>query len=338
MVNKDLNVCYATDDNYAMQAGISIFSLLHHNKSFKKVNIYILDDSISNDNKKKIKNIVNFYKQKVFFLSVKEAIKMIKKLSAKEWVNNSFSTYSRIFIADVLPSTIEKIIYFDCDTIINDDLMSMWKFDLEENILGMVKEAGHNDIKKIIGIDTSNNYFNAGVLLINLKNWKQYKLQKHILAKMRKCSYYPYVDQDLINICASGKVKVLPPKYNLTPPYMLWNDKQLKQIYNNKNGFYPDNIISNAKLKPVIIHYAGEFFGRPWEANNVHPFSNLYDKYLYSSISPWNDYAKTFKNHSFVTLLQRKLYKILPKKIYQSTAMIAATINIKILKYQYRNI
>ena len=76
MPNSSLNICYATDNNYVMQAGVSLLSCLENNKSIKNINIYFLDDRIGEKNKEKLDAIASMYNRKIIFIPVKQSLKI----------------------------------------------------------------------------------------------------------------------------------------------------------------------------------------------------------------------------------------------------------------------
>ena len=49
-----MNVIYSSDNNYARHVGISITSLYDHNQDVETVNVYLIDDEISEENHKKL--------------------------------------------------------------------------------------------------------------------------------------------------------------------------------------------------------------------------------------------------------------------------------------------
>ena len=54
-----MNVVYSSSDSYAPIAGVSIMSLLHNNTDADEINIYMIDNNISDENKKRFENMVD---------------------------------------------------------------------------------------------------------------------------------------------------------------------------------------------------------------------------------------------------------------------------------------
>ena len=78
-MNKEiLNVMYLTDNNYVVFAGVSIISLFENNKDIENINVYVIDDSISEKNKKIYLDIANKYKRNIIFLDLSKGLKILK--------------------------------------------------------------------------------------------------------------------------------------------------------------------------------------------------------------------------------------------------------------------
>lgn len=84
--------------------------------------------------------------------------------------NNKFpiSAYARLFVQDNIKEN--KVIYLDCDTIVETELTELWDIELEDNWIAGVQDLLPSYLIKAIGMDSNERYINSGVLVINLKN------------------------------------------------------------------------------------------------------------------------------------------------------------------------
>jgi len=126
---------------------------------------------------------------------------------------------------ELLDSEIEKIIYFDSDTIINLDINELWQIELKDKALAVVTEADTDSyFYKMRAatnfLITSNlvnyaDYFNAGVLVFNLNRLKnsQGLLNEglNFVSNNLQCKYF---DQDVLNYCFSQNAVKLPENFN----------------------------------------------------------------------------------------------------------------------------
>ena len=165
-MESNLNIIYSSDDNYCIYMGVSILSVLENNKNFNSINIYIVDNNINDVNKLGLKKIVELYQRNIVFIDF-EKYKKYLKLNM-QW-EISISAYARLFVASMLPSNIDKVLYFDCDTLIVKSLNELWNQDINNFYVAGVCDTVSSNTKKAIGLNNTDLYINSGMLLINLK-------------------------------------------------------------------------------------------------------------------------------------------------------------------------
>ena len=159
-----MNVMYLCNDSYAMIAGISICSLLDNNSDVDEINIFLVADDITENNREKLREIADRYNRTLFFLpkpNVKELLGC--DLDVHWWIDNVFS---RVLLQEVLKEYryVHRIIYIDCDTLIVGSIKDLWELDIQEGIGAGVCEAMGNWHKKAIGLAKTDNYFNTPAL------------------------------------------------------------------------------------------------------------------------------------------------------------------------------
>ena len=105
-----------------------------------------------------------------------------------------------MFCANILPQDIKKILYLDCDTIVKENLNSLFNIEDNENVFLGVKDCISKRYRRNIGLDSNNNYINAGVLLINLELLRKYDVEKEISDFINRYGkIISYADQDILN-------------------------------------------------------------------------------------------------------------------------------------------
>ena len=111
-----MNFVYSSSDSYSEIAGISITSLLENNRDADDVTIYVIDNGISEQNRQNLETIVERYGRTLIFLD-KLNIEEISgtKINVGRW---HISTFFRLFLATLLPDTVDRVMYVDCDMII----------------------------------------------------------------------------------------------------------------------------------------------------------------------------------------------------------------------------
>ena len=97
-----------------------------------------------------------------------------------EW-DISLSSYARLFLSSMLPKNVEKVLYYDCDTIVVNKLDEIWNIDIDNYYVAGVQDTVSNEIKRAVGINEEFKYINAGMLLINLKRWRKDKIEEKFI-------------------------------------------------------------------------------------------------------------------------------------------------------------
>ena len=149
-----LNVVLASDNNYVPFLGVAITSLIKNNQNdFDEINIYILDDGITSNNKKRLEKLINKPNYKLIFIKTKNLADLeVNMIGLDRNLNmNSFTTYSRLFIASLLPENVDKIIYMDCDALIVDSFKDLWNVNIDSYYCGAVLDGINTAIKNRLG-------------------------------------------------------------------------------------------------------------------------------------------------------------------------------------------
>jgi len=305
-----LNVLYTCDNNYIWIMGISMISLYENNKNTKELNVYLLGDNITDENKKILKDIASKYDRECFIIDTPK-FNIPEVLCSKRW---PISAFTRLFSGQLLPKNLDKILYLDCDTIINDDISDIWDINVKENIFFGVKDCISKAYKKNIGLNEDSVYVNAGVLLINLDELRKVDITKAIEEYLCKyVNYINYADQDILNGIFGKSMGVLNPEYNVMT---ILAEYEYRHILNLRfpTNYYSKEEVHLALQNPKIIHYTTCMLSvRPWFSNSNHPYMNVFRKYMDMSI--WED--KKLEEFKFNTKESKLLANMskLPKDI-----------------------
>lgn len=285
------NVCFAADDNYAAYLDIVLISLLEHN-NFDKNRIFVLDSGISQDNKKIIEETCNKFSAELYFIHVydiEEKFNLsLNKMKVKG--NYSLATYSRLFLPSLLPDDVDKVVYLDCDALVLGSFKPMWDLDLSNYLAaGVLALNGNDSVKKNIDLKSSDTYVNAGMLLINLKKWRDENIEEDFIKELGRLNdkgIHFGMDQGVINSVLKGKIYILNPEFNLEGSLHNTNYDITMKLHNNvQNGYYDKSTLDNAINHPVFQHFCvgpGEFYNRPW-LNPYHEDRKIYESYFEKS-------------------------------------------------------
>lgn len=279
-----MKVMYTCDDNYVWLMGISMISLFENNKELDELIVYLLGENICCDSKEKLKKISNEYNRKIIFVDVPK-LEIPTSLISGRW---PISAFTRLFSAAFIPESIERVLYLDCDTIVEDSISKLESVDFGGKIAMGVKECIGEKYKRNIGLDVNDIYINAGVILFNMNALRKINVYEEIenyISNYEKL--INYADQDILNGIFRGKIGELEMQYNVMTVCATYNYKELLQLRRPTN-FYSEGEYNSAKKKPSIIHYTTNMLViRPWYSNTNHLFAENFKKYMV--ISPWKD-------------------------------------------------
>lgn len=233
-------VCYASDDNYALQTAVSIISLYENNRDMESIDTYVFDDGIKEVHKRYLKNIGDTYKRNIMFIDSKSIIDTVQRIGCVSNVDNaSLSTYVRIYFQEYIGKEYDRLLYIDADTIITGSIIELTKRLMCKPVAAVI-DIMSQEYKKIIKME-KNYYYNCGVLLIDVAQWKQEKCQDRISNHLLNFYHdYLYADQDLLNIVLKDEIETLSMKYNYFPFYGDLEEKYLCKFLGGNKMYYTE--------------------------------------------------------------------------------------------------
>lgn len=270
-----INVVCSADDNYIVPLQIMLKSLATNTN--ERINVFILASNISESNKQRIIYNTQNSTLDISFYSYKS----LKSFDFKTSDTITYASYLRLFIADVLPQ-IDRCIYLDCDIIVEKDIKDLWNTSIKDKTIGAVNEMNPNaqfvssveglPLYKKLKIPANRKYFNAGVLIINLKQWRKKQYSSIIIKYLQENkSRILWHDQDGLNAILWNDWHELNPHWNvMTALYR--SESYRESIYDDADLF------EELKAKPWIIHFTD--VEKPWCTYCDNPMKYRYYEYL----------------------------------------------------------
>src|SRR3984893_6204244 len=190
-------------------------------------------------------------------------------------VNVTKMTYARLLMGDLLASEIDRIIYLDGDIVVRGDLSELWTMDLRGKTLGAVVDLPHYPFNRLLGLPDEAPYFNAGVLLIDLRRWRDLKIGERALTFAREHQdRIHWWDQCALNFVLHNDWVALD---------RVWNFQSL-DIGQFVNGLMRFGAIDRRALAAArLVHFNGP--SKPWHYLNDHPLKGEYLRYRNGT--PW---------------------------------------------------
>lgn len=311
-----MNIVYHSSDGFVGITSASIVSLLENNKDAEDIVIYYINRDITKDNKKLLSSMVHKYGRDIQFIDMpnwSEKYNVNLSSTLKRWPGFG---YNRLFITELLPESIDRVIYLDSDTIIEGSLKELWELDFEDCYEAAVDDCLSKKYRKVVHLKGDGVYCNNGVLVLNLKKFREDNVIKTFLAFIVKYKgFFVYNEQTILNSVFENKIKVLPLKYNVYTLVYAFSYKQLMALRKPYKYSYSQQEYEEAKNAPVITHYTGCFMvnKRPWVQGSEHPHVDAYLKY--KEMTPWAKEPLHQDKRGAIDKISEKSIKILPKDL-----------------------
>lgn len=316
---KIFHIAAASDQNYICHIAALLQSIIKNTTSDTQIIFHLLSNSISNDSL----NALLFNTSKKLTLKKYDISDLSKHLHGGIPQTIALTSYARLFLPSILPEDIDRVLYLDCDTIINRSLDELFDLDMEDYAIAGVLDTLPDDKAKIaINLKTDDPYVNAGVLVINLKFWRDNYVQNSFMDYLTENNGVVYHhDQGIINHVLKGKILIIDPRYNLTSNYF---SHPYSYLFKSNFPFYKENEILLAKNNPVIIHFTEGFLARPWIRGSKHPLKNVYTSY--KMLTKWGSAPLEPDTRPWHVKLLAYEFIHFPKFIYEFTCALANVI------------
>ena len=263
---KNVPIAIATNDYYAPYISTLLLSIREHASETNNYDILVLSHDIKEDNKK---NLLDTLKEKKnFSLRFIDPGSLLDGYDLFTRGHFSVETYYRLVLPEML-SSYDKILYIDVDMIAVADLAELYHTDVEGYLLAAAYDPdtaglynGFQPDKKAymdkeLALENPYHYFQAGTLLMNLKEFRKTFTTKEIL-DVAASKKWQLLDQDILNKLCEHKVKVLDMSWNVMYDYAGVRLNQIIRLA--PEWLYLEYM--EARKHPKIIHYAGP--EKPW--------------------------------------------------------------------------
>ena len=253
-----INIVFAVNNVYVKFLSVTLISLIKNTDKY--IRCYILENEHELDkiNKDKLAELKKIKDLDIEYIKIDNKNFSYFKRAAK---HISMEANFRLLIASLLPESVEKCIYLDSDLIAIDDIDKLWSQDVCNYYVGAV-------LTPPVG-------FNSGVLLINIKKWREDNIEQQFFTYAEQnMDKLRSVDQELINYVCGEKIKSLPLSFNYNPKFPEESKDQLET--------------------PVIVHWAGT--QKPWINHELFGADEFWN---YAKLSPFYDEIKSPKFYIF---------------------------------------
>lgn len=265
-----MNILVSLDSNYIYPLCVMLRSLAKTNPD-GDFDIYVAYSSLTEEDFANMESALAGTNASVHRILVDDKIfagaPVLSRLSKE--------TYYRLLISDILPESVHKLLYLDPDIVINKNLTEFYNIDMQGNTVAAGTHL-FGFMEKVnlarLGMKKTSRYINAGVLLIDLDQWrKTVTLQQifdFISANIKKLLL---ADQDVINVMFEDKMLYIDERlYNL--------DEKTFNVYSKKSAGNKKIDLDWVRKNTAVIHFNGKH--KPWREKNYRgKLGEFFEKY-----------------------------------------------------------
>lgn len=265
------HIAFCVDDRYCRPMGATIASIIANNPG-RHFTFHVLAFALSDDNRRRLARLEQMYPVRTeLHLLDPAAFSHFSSLLGHS--HYSLSIFSRLRIPAELRGQAARVLYLDADILCVGSLDEMMAMQPGAAIALVVPDAPGTTARRVAALGLPHaEYFNSGVMLIDVEQWLAEEIETHTLDALlagRKDMRFP--DQDALNIVLNGRARHISPRWNYL--YDLIHDLNV-----NKTAMRPVG-------KAALIHFAGAV--KPWTDWSGHDARQLFRRY--HALSPWSD-------------------------------------------------
>ena len=262
----DVVIVFACSENFVPYLSVAVQSIIDNASPSRRYDIVVLTRNISPTSMITLTRQVTSPHVGIGFLDVDAALGDIELPHHGHFRPE---TYFRLLAPQLLPN-VDKAIYLDSDLIVDDDVAELFDVDVTGCKLAATRDAdtiGQIDgydatvgpyLKDELGMDDPHDYFQAGVLLMNLAELRRTVTPEEFLALSTE-RMWRWLDQDVLNKVVNGDYVRVHMRWNYL---MDWQHLRRTHIIANA----PADVraeYEEAAADPAVIHFAGPD-NRPW--------------------------------------------------------------------------
>jgi lipopolysaccharide biosynthesis glycosyltransferase len=206
--------------------------------------------------------------------------------------------YGRLLIPDIVPLSVQKVLYLDCDLVVRGDVAELWDTDLGDKSIfavrdriGFVSSSSGLVNYRELGIPADAKYFNSGVLLINLNKWREKQTGMRVFEYVRTHrDIIQMEDQEGLNALLFADWGELDFRWNWQIP---WRNYRLGRA---TVPWVPQTDVKS------IVHFATS--EKPWLPGCDYAEKSIFFEYL--DRTPWEGWRVSWTKE-VVTRVKRAL-------------------------------
>jgi lipopolysaccharide biosynthesis glycosyltransferase len=207
--------------------------------------------------------------------------------------------YTRFWVDEFFDPSVERVLYLDGDMIVVGDIEPLLTMPMHDHPLAAVSIPGSTR-PPVLGYDPGDEYFNSGVLVINMTRWREIDAKNTLIRathEIAKVLIDP--DQDVLNYCYHAQRLKLDYVWNVITPFFRWNsDLPLSA---------EERLAATRAAR--IVHFNG--LSKPWQYMSTHPYKPAYLRFR--AKTEWRDFA--FADRTPVNVVKKAVAGLLGERL-----------------------
>ena len=292
-----VNVLMCTNALFQQHAAVCLVSLLANNPDFFFNVVIVGRVSEKLDEEKLRRSLTHFPNHLLTFKKFVPPPDLLLPLAPG--AHYTIDTYTRIWLDEFFPATAGRVLYLDADIVVVGSIAPLWNTDLAGALMGAVDIPGSDQGVRRLGMRAEDGYFNAGVLLIDLAQWRATRADRVVVNYIHDYPERLEYDQDALNACFRGVTKRLDYRWNVIRPF--FREPLALPLERAE--------IEAIREEALIIHFNGG--SKPWSYFCDHPRRGEYEKYL--RMTEWRDYVPP--DRTPLNILRKMISGVLPEPV-----------------------
>lgn len=285
---------FCTNAHFLQHVAVCAASLLANNPDLFFDIVIVAQTSEDLDEEKFRRSLAGFPNQRLSFQKFTIPRDLLLPLNPQ--AHYTLDTYTRLWVGDFFPASTDRVLYLDADIVVVGPISDLWNVDLSGALLGAVDIPGSDRGVTRLGMKAEDGYFNAGVLLIDIKQWRATRAEETVIEYIRANPDKVLYDQDALNACFYSRTKRLPYKWNVIRPF-----------FRDPSPFLLDHAeLESIRREARIIHFNGG--SKPWSYFCDHPRKEEYERYL--RMTEWRNYVPP--DRTLLNRVRKLISTILP--------------------------
>jgi lipopolysaccharide biosynthesis glycosyltransferase len=289
-----VRVVLAADQGYARPLAVTARSVVANFDADRDLELFVIDMGIAAETRASIAESVEGPRTTINW--VEGAEDLLRGLPTVGWFTTA--AYARLLIPDLLPESIERVIYLDSDVVVRKSIDGLFNTEIGDHLALAAPDQGAPFVSSQWGLAhwyesdraPSDTNFNTGVMLIDVSGWRRESVREQALDYVRSDRFWRNVDQEALNAVVGRRFGPIDPHWNMQG-----------EVYVEECVVvlpYTAEQVESLKRDPWLIHYS--LGAKPWMHECAHPWLAEWFKYLdQTAFAGWRPAGPSFLQRGF---------------------------------------